>query len=84
MAQRHVTIIIADPNQRGSGVSNLHHHRTETTWQMGKFPTSLQIRTHMTQRLTTRIITQPRQPKNQNQVPKHFCIYSLPKYPAYH
>ena len=59
MAQGYVTLIIVDPNQRGSGVTNPYHRRTETTWLKGKLPTSLQIRTHVAQPLLTRIIAQP-------------------------
>ena len=58
-AQGYVTLIIADPDPHGSGVTNPHHRRTEITWLRGKLPTSLPIRTHVAQRLITRIIANP-------------------------
>ena len=56
---RKCIIIIAQQNLRGSGVCYPHHCRTELTWLRGNLPTSLPIRTHMTDGLETHIIAQP-------------------------
>ena len=58
-AQGFVTLIIADSNPRGSGVTNPHHCRTEISWLRGILPTSLPIRTHVAQHLIARIIAEP-------------------------